>query len=359
MYGGNEKQMGEKEVSFIIPVYNCNEYLQDFVEGIQRMDTFKFEIILINDGSTDGSDSICDYLESKNANVVCIHQKNLGVSAARNRGIKAATGEYIVFLDADDNIEIEKMVNVLQTLKQDGTIDMAVYGLSFDFYHSGRKYRRDNLAPAMTGKVKSDNWMAKIAELYVSNSLSTCCNKVIKRNILIEHQLEFRKDMFLYEDMEFSLRCMACCEKIYFCPDIIYHYRQSENEGNTGKRLKRIEHIPALIGQIEMALNILMESKGNGKYNNQTKSILLSLYLVLAREKISVSNSRQIKQICEDFIFWFKDKDIQIPVEHQNFVRRLLNKQVKRLIVRRTYTAIRHSVATKIKSTGIYRKLRG
>lgn len=354
-----KKRMSEKEISFIIPVYNCKEYLQDSIESIQSIDTFGYEIILIDDGSTDGSGLICDDLASENANIICVHQQNQGVSVARNQGLKIASGEYIVFLDADDNIEIKKLVQLVRILEEDCTIDMAVYGLSFDFYYSGRQYRRDELAPSLNGEFSSDKWISKIPELYRCNSLSPIWNKVMKRSILIKHQLEFRRDMFLYEDLEFSLCCMAYCENIYFCSDIIYHYRQSEDEGNAGRRLRRIEYLSALIKQIEHSLDELIEQKRAEKYQSQIKGILFSLYLVLAREKIAVSDAAEIRQICDDFIIWFNERHIEIPAGQQKFVEQLLNRQVSRLIVDRTYTAVRHGIAVKVKNTRIYRKLRG
>ena len=89
--------------SVIIPVYNCRHYLESCVESIfkQKVDS-AYEIVLIDDGSTDGSSQLCDRLAEMNSCIRVIHQANQGVSAARNAGISAAMGEYLLFLDADD-----------------------------------------------------------------------------------------------------------------------------------------------------------------------------------------------------------------------------------------------------------------
>ena len=101
--------------------------------------------------------------------------------------------------------------------------------------------------------MNADEWITELPALYRSNSLSPVWNKIIKRSVLVDNQLEFRRDMFLYEDLEFSLRCMSHCDVIYFWHEIVYHYRQSEDERNAGRRLKRIPHLYSLVEQIEDA----------------------------------------------------------------------------------------------------------
>lgn len=91
-------------ISVIVPVFNVKEYLIKCVESIENQDFDDFELILIDDGSTDGSAELCDKLASHYANIVVFHQSNKGVSAARNLGLLKAIGEFIVFVDADDTI---------------------------------------------------------------------------------------------------------------------------------------------------------------------------------------------------------------------------------------------------------------
>lgn len=347
------------KISFIVPVYNCEQFVTSCLNNIINSTINNYEIILVDDGSIDKSGKICDEYARKYDFIKILHQKNQGVSSARNNGLALATGDYVVFLDVDDKLEVDKLKKLLQILECDVNIDMAVFGLSFDYYYTGRCYRCDELIPAVSGKLEVSEWILKIPELYQSNSLSPIWNKVIKRSILIDNKLKFQKDMFLYEDMEFSLRCMACCETIYFCSDIIYHYRQSEDEGNVGRRLKRIDCLPVLIKQIELALDELIKKKQAKEFQIKIKSILLFLYLVLARAKIDVSNVREIQQICDDFALWFKDRDMEILPENQRFVEKLLNRQILGLIIDRIYVAVRHSIAVKVKNTGIYQKLRG
>ena len=344
--------------SFIIPVYNCGHYLKKLIREIEDVGLYSYEIILVDDGSTDDSGNICDKIAKENGKICCIHQKNQGVSAARNHGLQAATGEYVCFFDADDDIEPEKLYKLLRGIEKEKTeIDIVFFGMSFDYYYKGKMYRRDEMIPPLQGVQSENGWLWRLEDLFHTNSLSSACNKVFRREFLIEHKLYLSEDMFIYEDLEYSLRCMADCSNILFEPKVIYYYRQSEDEGNVGRRLSRIEHISEVVVRIEKAaagLKIRLKEETQGLTN-----ILLSLYLILAKEKIAVSNASQIKQICDDFVDWFESRKIEVPSEHQKYVELLLKRNVCRLILKRNYISIRHRIAVAAKNTGIYQKLRG
>lgn len=92
----------EKTVSVVIPAYNCKDYIEETVMSILKQPRQVKEIIIVDDGATDGSGEICELLSQKVENITIIHQKNSGVSVARNQGLKKALGDYVVFCDADD-----------------------------------------------------------------------------------------------------------------------------------------------------------------------------------------------------------------------------------------------------------------
>lgn len=116
------------EISIIIPIYNKKSYLEKAVMSVFRQTFNDFELLLIDDGSTDGSSELCDNLSKKDSRIKVFHTENHGVSAARNFGIKKATGRYISFIDADDNIDktfLEKLYNVIQ--KNDAELAVSGY----------------------------------------------------------------------------------------------------------------------------------------------------------------------------------------------------------------------------------------
>ena len=346
------------KVSFIIPVYNCGQYLNKFICEIESANLHNYEIILVDDGSTDDSGSICDEIAKQNNKVYCFHQKNLGVSSARNHGLRVASGDYVCFFDADDDIESEKLYELLGKIEQEKEIiDIAFFGMTFDYYYKGKMYRRDEMTALLQGVQNEKEWLFRLEDLFHSNSLSSACNKVFRREFLIEHGLYLSEDMFIYEDLEYSLRCMSFCNNILFEPEVIYYYRQSEDEGNAGRRLRRIEHISDLVVRVETAAKGLKTR--SEKVEQELTNIVLSLYLILAKEKIAVSNARQIKQVCDDFADWYESRNIEIPSENQKDVELLLKRKACHFILKRSYISIRHRIAVAVKNTGIYQKLRG
>ena len=191
--------------SFIIPVYNCKSYLSACVESIRAVGAQNDEILLIDDGSSDGSGEVCDALAAQYPEIRVIHQPNGGASAARNRGIWEARGEQILFLDADDTIDAEALGAVLASPRCNET-DLTIFGLTFDYYRNGKCYRRDPMYFEHDGILGRNNWCQAFTQLFADNSLSPIWNKVFKRDILMKYQLELNTNMFLYEDFEFVLR---------------------------------------------------------------------------------------------------------------------------------------------------------
>ena len=105
-------------ISIIIPVYNVSQYLNECIQSVVNQSYKDFECILIDDGSSDGSEIICDQWEQKDSRIKVIHQPNQGVSKARNRGIAEVQGEYITFIDSDDWIDSNYLNALLQPIEK-------------------------------------------------------------------------------------------------------------------------------------------------------------------------------------------------------------------------------------------------
>jgi len=343
-------------LSVIIPVYNCRKYLESCVASVTAVNACcgsmpVGEIILVDDGSTDGSSRLCDELAaaagSGSPAIRVIHQANRGVSAARNEGLRVATGTFVLFADADDTLDAQKLAELMEIVSQDATIDMAIFGLTFDYYAGERIYRRDTMCPPVEGKKTYDECTALLAALYNKNALSPLWNKLIRRSIIEDAGICLREDMFLYEDLEFSLRVLARCGVIYLCAEPIYRYRQPPDEGNAGRRLKRIAHIPELLDKIEAALTPICDAP----------DILLSLHLVLAREKISCATRDETDMVCADFRSWVDTHGLCEAIQNREYGMMLYNGRSTELLIRRSKTRIRHRAANLVKKTiGDFRK---
>jgi len=346
-----------KDFSFIVPVYNCAAYIENCVEQIHKIGLESYEIILINDGSKDDSDAVCRCLVEQYPAVVYLSQENQGVSAARNRGLEAACGVYVIFLDADDSIEPERMKAVIEVIQQHPELDMALYGMSFDYYHKGKCYLRSCMGYAQEGRMSRAAWMAALDELYACNDISPVWNKIIRRQLLMDHDIRFDPKLFLYEDLEFSLRLMTHCGEIYNTPTPIYHYRQSEDEGNAGRRLLRIPDLRQVIDPVERALFALL-----GQDRERVNGMLLRLYAVLVREKVNVSDGRMIREIGMHLKEWLQEHKIELGAllekSQWDYLKLVMDHKTTQLRLRRFYIAKKHKLAVAVKSTVLYQKLR-
>lgn len=213
--------------SVIIPVYNAEDYLKECVGSVLKQDFKDVEIILVDDFSTDKSGKICDDFAGKNKNIRALHQPaNLGVSACRNRGIQAAIGQYILFLDSDDYLLGECLGGLARLIeerrKPDIIIGKFIYrpeiggGLSQDCDYDG----------AVINKGEPDDVIAHINGL--SDSLSgfsgACWRYVVRRNFIVENNLYFIP-VIIYEDQEFIAKLLCLAKTFAFYDDFFYCHR--------------------------------------------------------------------------------------------------------------------------------------
>lgn len=242
--------------SVIIPCYNCVKTLESTVNSIRVCGLSDYEILLIDDGSNDGTAKLCDRLCGKYEGIRCVHQSNAGVSAARNRGIDEARGEYIWFVDSDDTVDEDSLRGVLKTalLKKP---DMLLFGMSFDYYNHGKIYLRENLNPPSEGMLSLQNLKDDFDEFYNCNALTPVWNKLFRSDLLKKHGTRFHEDMFLMEDYLFVLELLPLCKEIYSLKKPIYRYRQAEDERSAYRRLKRIENLAEYMQPFEQSCETL------------------------------------------------------------------------------------------------------
>ncbi len=158
-------------VSVIVPVYKSRETLVRCVESLRNQTIEELEIILVDDGSPDGSGKICTELSKEDARIRVIHKENGGVSSARNAGIEKAKGEYLLFADSDDYVEPDLVEKLLDGIGQD---DMAICG--FHHHYQGRDIVR---IPEVPGQSGEENFLA----LYGQGFLNMPWNKLYKREL--------------------------------------------------------------------------------------------------------------------------------------------------------------------------------
>lgn len=188
-------------VSVIVPIYNVELFLEEAIQSILNQSLQDFEIILINDGSTDDSASICQRFVQQDARIVYFKQANAGVSVARNHGLSLAKGEYVFFMDSDDTLDNYFLAGALQRAKEKSS-DLVAIGAHYC--------------------CRSDHIMA----------LPTCA-MLIKKSFLDQYEeIQFPEGIQPCEDGLFSHQILALTNHVALFPEGIYHYRQHENQNH-------------------------------------------------------------------------------------------------------------------------------
>ncbi len=218
--------MGKSKISVIVPVYNVEKYLHKCVDSIINQTYKNLEIILVDDGSPDNCPKICDDYVKQDERVKVVHKENAGVSAARNTGIRAATGDYVCFFDGDDFIEKNMVEKMLDAIEKKGC-DICVCGYSVDFY--------DNLDKEETVKIVIP-WNQPSEQkslIEYEKHLGICgyvWNKLYSVNLLKLLELNFDEEISLYEDLIFNSKAFCEGAKVCFIDNIGYHYIQRQRE---------------------------------------------------------------------------------------------------------------------------------
>ncbi len=206
-------------VSIIVPVYNAEKTLDRCVDSILKQTYRDFELILLDDGSTDASGEICDSYKEKDERVSVVHKENTGVSDTRNQGIAMAAGEYIQFLDSDDWITPEATSLFVHTA-QDACCDMVIS----DFYRViGERVSQKGAIEddgLMDRAAYANSMMQKPADFYYG----VLWNKLYRRSIIEEYHLRMDSEVSWCEDFMFNLEYVRHAERIYALKVPVYYY---------------------------------------------------------------------------------------------------------------------------------------
>lgn len=232
------------ELTIIVPVYKVEPYLRRCIDSILNQTFRDFELILIDDGSPDNCGAICDEYAEKDGRITVIHQKNQGVSAARNAGLDIARGTYLGFVDSDDWIEPEMYETMITTAKEKN-VDVVVCGFSiFDEFgeHSGISNREE-------GYLSQQQLHEDIYQ--VPNPLDgVCWNKLLLGERV--KNLRYPVDIPRYEDTIFLMNCFMLCTSGYKLSETMYNV--VERHGSATRSDDVILENAAILGSFQLYL---------------------------------------------------------------------------------------------------------
>lgn len=226
-------------ISIIIPVYNIESYLDKCLNSICCQTYRNFEVLLIDDGSTDGSYTKCQEYEKKYSYIRALQQQHKGVSAARNLGIKESRGKYIAFVDGDDTIA-DNYLEILEKYMRKGEYEIVFCGCrEINTKYKGKTTH--NIVKSSSGQFQKD-----FMKLYLGNtrvSIGTPVCKLFSRDKIIENNLSFKEEFINHEDAIFSFSYLQYCTKYYITSETHYnYYKHGRGSATESISCQRIEN---------------------------------------------------------------------------------------------------------------------
>lgn len=213
--------MSKPVVSIIVPVFNVKDYVRRCLDSLRDQTFADIEVICVDDGSSDGSSDILDEYAAGDERFVVIHKANAGVAAARNDGMAAAHGEFVMFVDSDDYITHDACARLVEAAAREDAQIVVFGGKSFPssfwadrcFAKRDRVYRGD----------------AVTALFFEAGSHPLMCNKMYRRSLLVEGGLRFNEELVLGEDNAFQFSVFPRANVVAFVPAPFYFYRMRED----------------------------------------------------------------------------------------------------------------------------------
>lgn len=210
-------------ISIIVPVYNVEKYLKRCIESIIYQTYKDFEVILINDGSTDRSGLICDEYSKIDKRIKVVHKRNEGVSSARNCGIDSTRGKYILFIDSDDYIEKNLLKIISEALEEE--YDLIYFGYYMDFISENRSLEMK----CRNSLYYSNKDFLKDYKYFRGNYLfGYVWNKLFRAEVIKNNNIYFEINTFP-EDLFFTFEAIKKCNKIKSLNYSLYHYIHRNN----------------------------------------------------------------------------------------------------------------------------------
>ena len=290
----------QPKLSIIVPIYNVEQYLRKCVESLIKQDYASYELILVDDGSTDGSSDICDEYarandEMSRANALneplplndgkpqirVIHQKNGGLSAARNSGIVVAQGEYLMFVDSDDYIEPNVLGRLMKQVERDD-LDVLRYRLQYVRVTSEgmneltNEWEYEVYNPYKSNPFKGNDYSEEPTDgvTFLNERMNTACYAwqfLIKRSLIIgDRKLEIGDCLFTpgiyFEDVDWTPRMLVRAKRVASTETVVYNYLLTRtgsitNAVNRSKQKKVLDDKMRLVGEMQRQSNEL-EKKG-------------------------------------------------------------------------------------------------
>lgn len=285
--------------SVIIPVYNVEKYLKECVDSILNQTFSDYELILVDDGSTDGSPQICDDYAAIDSRVKVIHNKNGGASAARNTGMKAAQGEYIINIDSDDYFLTNDVFEKIYNCSNNKDIILFKYQKYFD------ETKRFEKCPFSYANIsEDDSFVESIDKLVRADAFfGMAWMKTVKRELIAENNIYFEEGI-VGEDIDWNYNLYCNASSLVTIDEAFIAYRQRENSVTSAPKIKSLTSLLYIIKRWADRINSLSDEV-------LKKALLGSLAkhysnTLIAYTRIKDNTKKGYKNKVKDFVWLLK-----------------------------------------------------
>lgn len=288
-------------ISIIVPIYKIPEsYLKKCLDSILTQNFEDIEVILVDDESPDKCGDICDEYANIDSRIRVIHQKNQGVSVARNAGIDAANGKWISFVDGDDWLEPDYVSKFYEiTLNDNSDIIMCDCYVNYSSREVKNKFFND-FEIKTTGKEKDRFLLQYLCSKICNDDLATTdvgspWAKIYKREFLIKNNLRFKPELIRMQDNVFNLYAFQLANSLYYKENYLYHYRKSEFSGFCRYTPNIIKYYELVFKELDEFINKYKKSEEFNIAKNV--KIVKSIYVYCKMYYLHKDNNKGHKEV--------------------------------------------------------------
>jgi len=277
--------------SIIVPVYNISKYLNECVDSILNQTYQNYELILVDDGSTDGCSDICDEYAANDNRVRVIHKENGGLVSARKAGVEVAQGKYILNVDGDDYLDTEAL-KILSDICEKTDTDVIAY----DYYRFSDKEKVHNSSSVNEGFYNSHDELINLRKKILFNFEKrfftygiepSLCSKAIRKDLYAKYQLLSDSSVSIGEDLMVSLPILLEANSIYVLKKPLYYYRKNESSMTRNYNHTHFEDL----------LSIIKYFKSNPRFEMDDIIIQLDAYIYNKLYNIFISEAIFLKSL--------------------------------------------------------------
>lgn len=281
------------KLSVVVPVYNTAEYIPHCIDSILSQTMSDFELILVNDGSTDSSAEVVDAYKEKDPRIIAIHKENGGLSDARNTGMRIAQGTYIQFIDGDDYIEPTMFEKCIQKLEETQA-DIVMFDIYQYYMSTGEKEIIKNPFSSQ------QTYSLEDTPTLLTNTKNCAWNKMYRLSLFQDNGIEYPYGYY-YEDLGTTYRLIARAKKIAFLNEPLYDYLQDRPGNITQQFNEKVYHV------LDMVKLVMDDYKALGiyeKYYEELKYLGCINILECLKKTRNVLDKEKTEKFV-DVCFWF------------------------------------------------------